>query len=93
MAVNDMPVNPHSPVAKRYWRIKLSLTLFLLGLWFVVAFVTTYFARELSVVFMGWPLGFWIAAQGAPLAFLLIVLVYAAAMDRLDERHTRGTEH
>ena len=37
----------------------------------------------------GFPLGFWFAQQGSILAFVLIVLVYALAMRRLDRRHRR----
>jgi putative solute:sodium symporter small subunit len=31
----------------------------------------------------GWPFGYWVAAQGAVLAFIAIVVVYAICMKRL----------
>jgi putative solute:sodium symporter small subunit len=54
--------------------------------------VVTYFARELDAVFMGWPVGFWVAAQGAPLAYLAIVWTYAAVMDWLDARYAPSSQ-
>ena len=59
----------------------------LLLLWAVVSFGTTYFARDLqTLVWGGWPLGYWIASQGAVLVFIGIVVAYGWAMNRL-ERH------
>lgn len=84
-----MSAHPHSPEAKRYWRSKRTWTLALLGAWWLLAFGTTYFARELDTIWLGWPVGFWIAAQGAPLGFLLIVALYAAVMEHLDARYER----
>jgi len=72
---------------RRHWRGNLGLTAALLVLWFGVTFVLSYFARDLNFVFFGWPFSFWMAAQGAPLVYVLIVAVYAAVMQRLDARH------
>jgi putative solute:sodium symporter small subunit len=43
------------------------------GLWLVVTLGTAWFARDLQLQLAGWPLNFWLAAQGAPLAFGLLV--------------------
>ncbi|MBS0372023.1 MAG: DUF4212 domain-containing protein [Proteobacteria bacterium] len=70
-----------------YWRATLRLTGALLLLWAAVSFLPAWFAGELNTVdFMGWPLGFYMAAQGALLVFLAIVWFYAQWMDRLDRR-------
>jgi putative solute:sodium symporter small subunit len=69
----------------RYWRRTRQLTVGLLLAWGVVAFAPVYFARELSIELFGWPLGFWLASQGALLGFCVIVIVYAWRMRRLDE--------
>jgi putative solute:sodium symporter small subunit len=72
---------------KDYWRRNLRVTGGLLLLWFVVTFVVSYYARELSVITVfGFPLGFYMGAQGALLIYLLIVGVYAWYMNRLDRR-------
>ncbi|WP_243457444.1 DUF4212 domain-containing protein [Ottowia testudinis] len=41
-----------------------------------------FFARELDQVVAGWPLNFWLAAQGSVLVFIGIVMVYAWWMNR-----------
>ena len=44
-----------------------------------------FFARELSTLALfGWPLSFYLAAQGVSLLFLLILAVYALCMRRFD---------
>jgi len=56
----------------------------LLLLWALVSFGATYFARDLQVLVVGgWPLGYWIAAQGAVLVFIAIV-VGQALDDEID---------
>ena len=61
----------------------LALKLGLLALWAAVGFGSVYFARDLDFVVLGWPFGYWFAAQGALLAFIAIVVAYAWAMKRL----------
>ena len=51
-------------------------------LWFLVTYVVAYFARDLAFDAGGWPFSFWVAAQGAPLVYLLIVWVYGLQMNR-----------
>ncbi len=72
---------------KRYWRRNLRLTAGLMLMWFLVSFGVTFFARELSFSFFGWPFSYWVGAQGAILVYLGIVAVYAWVMNRLDIEH------
>ena len=59
----------------------------LLLLWVLVSFVATFFARDLqSLAAGGWPLGYWIAAQGAVLMFIAIVVAYCWAMNRFERK-------
>jgi putative solute:sodium symporter small subunit len=68
-----------------YWRRNLCLTGFLLLIWFVVTFVASYYARELDqFMVFGFPLGFYMGAQGALLVYALIIAFYAWYMNRLD---------
>ena len=69
----------------QYWQRTRRLTAWLLLVWLAVAFGLTYFARELSFDFFGWPSSFWVAAQGALAVFCVIVAFYARAMRKLDE--------
>jgi putative solute:sodium symporter small subunit len=77
----------HSPSASDppRWRLVRAVTLVLLAVWFCITFVTSFFARDLDLRWFGWPLNYWIASQGALLVYLLLIGVYAWAMNRLDE--------
>ncbi len=69
----------------RYWRRVRALTLALLALWTVASVGVVLFARELSTVTVwGWPLHFYLAAQGVTLVYLALTGAYALAMLRLD---------
>jgi putative solute:sodium symporter small subunit len=81
--VEPQPMTPRS----QYWRSTLGVTSVLLAIWFVVTFVVSFYARDLNFHFFGWPFSFWMAAQGAPLVYCLIVWFYAWYMRRLDIRH------
>ena len=69
---------------RQYWRKNLNITATLLAIWFVVTFVVSYFARELSFNFFGWPFSFWMGAQGALVIYVLIIGFYARYMGKLD---------
>ena len=71
-----------------YWRRNLRMTGFLLIIWFVVTFVVSYFVRELSVVkILGFPLGFYMGAQGALVIYVAIIGYYAWYMNALDQEY------
>ena len=73
---------------RTYWRLNLLFTLGLLALWFGVTFVTGYYAKELNAIsFLGFPLGFYMFAQGSLVVYLLIIVVYVVVMNRLDRRY------
>ena len=61
---------------------KRILTSVLLLVWLLVSFGPSFFARDLSVMVGGWPLYFWMAAQGSILLFICIVVIYAWLMNR-----------
>jgi putative solute:sodium symporter small subunit len=69
-----------------YWRRTRTITGVLTLVWFTMTFGIIYFARELSVfTIFGWPLSFYMAAQGLTLVYLLIVVLYVKRMRHLDE--------
>ena len=72
---------------RQYWRKNLNITAILLGIWFVVTFVVTYFARDLSFNLFGWPFSFWVAAQGSLVVYVAIIWYYAHYMNKLDQEH------
>jgi putative solute:sodium symporter small subunit len=71
-----------------YWNRNLKVTATLLVIWFVVTFVASWFARELnSVVIFGFPLGFYMGAQGSLIVYVAIIWYYARYMNSLDEEY------
>ena len=69
------------------WRANLILTLILLTIWVAVTFVAPLYARELNrITLLGFPLGFYMAAQGSVVVDILIIGFYAWFMNRLDSR-------
>ena len=79
---------------RAYWRRNLTLTLTLLSVWFGVTFIGGYYARELNALsFMGFPLGFYLFAQGSLLIYLVIIVIYVFAMNRLDRQFRVDTRN
>jgi putative solute:sodium symporter small subunit len=70
---------------REYWRKNVRLTAILLAIWFVVTFVVSFYARELNAITMfGWPLGFYMGAQGSLIVYVVIIFYYARYMNNLD---------
>lgn len=74
----------------RHWRKTRRMTFALLLLWMSTSFAAVFFARELSgLTLFGWPLSFYLAAQGASLVYLAIIAGYAWRMRSLDRAFAR----
>lgn len=70
---------------KEYWHKNLTITAILLAIWFVVTFVEGWYARELNnYFFLGFPLGFYMSAQGSLIIYVLIIWFYQYYMNKLD---------
>ncbi len=68
-----------------YWQRTRRLTFALLVFWLCVTFGSTWFARDINqIVILGFPLGFYMAAQGALVIFLLIIWWYNRQMRKID---------
>jgi len=71
-----------------HWEHTRRMTAVLLVLWLTTCFGTIFFARELShLSIFGWPLSFYMAAQGASLVSLAVIAFYGWRMRVLDRRH------
>ena len=83
-------------ILQSYWRGNLRLMAFLLFIWAAVGLgCGVLFADVLNQYALpgtGYPLGFWFAQQGSILIFVLLILIYALSMNRLDRRHHRERE-
>ncbi|MEO0587744.1 MAG: DUF4212 domain-containing protein, partial [Planctomycetota bacterium] len=73
----------------RYWSANLRYMAVLLAIWAVVSLgCGILFADSLNAVRIGgFPLGFWFAQQGSIATFIVLILVYAILLNRLDARH------
>ena len=81
------PVPDQEGWREEYWKRNLRLMVTLLAIWFVVSFgfgilLVEQFNR---IVILDFPLGFWFAQQGSIYIFVLLILVYAVRMDKLDD--------
>jgi putative solute:sodium symporter small subunit len=71
---------------QEYWRYNITLTTILLAIWFVVTYlISGLWAGHLNQFsFLGFPLGYYMAAQGALVIFVLEIAVYAYLMNKKD---------
>ena len=69
-----------------YWRYNVWLTTILLVVWFVVTYIISgVMAGWLNhFSFLGFPLGYYMAAQGSLTIFVIEIAVYAWFMNRKD---------
>ena len=70
---------------KTHWKKLRSLTFVLLSIWSVVSFSIIFFSRELAgLSIFGWPVSFYMAAQGSILIYLLLIAIYAIVAKKID---------
>jgi len=78
----------------RYWRKNVAIMTVLLVIWAAVGLgAGVLFADSLNAFSLGgYPLGFWFAQQGSIVVFVLLILIYAVLLNRLDAAHHRDLE-
>jgi len=76
---------------ERYWRRNLRIMAGLLLVWASVSFgcgiLIADWLNQFRLPLTGFPLGFWFAQQGSIAVFVLCILAYCIAMNRLDRHH------
>ncbi|MBI4788365.1 MAG: VC_2705 family sodium/solute symporter [Chloroflexi bacterium] len=77
-----------------YWRTNLRVIVWLLTIWAAVSILPTVFSTVLNNIriLTGFPLGYYMGAQGALIVFFGLITGYAWYMARLDRRYARATE-
>jgi len=69
-----------------HWRKTSRLMWTILVLWAFFSFIVHLFAVQLnSISFLGFPLGFYMAAQGSLIVFVILCFWNAAAQNKIDE--------
>ena len=72
--------------AREHWRRTRGLMITCLAIWFVFSFLIHLFAPTLNkIVIIGFPLGFYMAAQGSLIAFVVLCFWNAYAQNKIDE--------
>ena len=70
---------------KEYWANNVRLTMITLFIWFVVTYVAIFFSPELNnIVIFGFPMGYYMGAQGSLIVFVWLIFNYAFKMNKAD---------
>ena len=68
-----------------HWARTRNLMIVHIVIWFVFSFLVHWFAPQLNKIsFMHFPLGFYMAAQGSLVVFVVQLFVFARQQDRID---------
>ena len=76
---------------ERHWARTRSLTILVLTIWFIFAFVVPWFAKELNELsFLGFPLGYYFIVQGSLIVFVLLIFFQNWRQDSIDDEAGLG---
>ena len=79
--------------AVEHWRRTRGLMWFSLIVWFIFGFGIHFFARQLNeIVILGFPLGFYMAAQGSLIVFVVLIFWFAWKQNSIDEESGMAEE-
>jgi len=80
----------HDDRCRAYWRANLKLVGALLAVWAFVSFgcgiLLADWLDQWVLPGTTYPIGFWCAQQGSIYVFVLLIVIYVLAMNRLDRR-------
>ena len=85
MAQPDTPANQEA-----HWDKTTRLMLTHLGVWLFFGYIVHMFVIPLNYItipILGFPLGFYMAAQGSLIAFVVMLFVFAKQQDKIDRDH------
>lgn len=69
-----------------YWRNIRRVTVILLMVWLAVTLALPWFATELNQLRIGrFPLGFWMSAQGAVGIYVVLIVAYIWAVEKIED--------
>lgn len=79
----EVKLSPEKQAA--YWSKTRTLMFVILAAWFFFSFVIHFFAPSLNnIKIIGFPLGYYMAAQGSLIAFVLMCIWNAKSQDAID---------
>ena len=72
--------------ANAYWKRTSTLMWTILAIWFFFSFVIHFFATQLNGIrILGFPLGFYMAAQGSLIVYVVLCFWNASAKGKIDD--------
>ena len=78
-----------------HWKRTTNLMLTHLGVWVFFGYIIHMFVKQLNtftVPFLGFPLGFYMAAQGSLIVFVVMLFMFAKQQDKIDRDHGYAEE-
>ena len=85
MATSDTSANDAA-----HWKKTTRLMLTHLGVWFFFGYIVHMFVNQLNAIkipILGFPLGFYMAAQGSLIVFVVMLFMFAKQQDAIDREH------
>jgi putative solute:sodium symporter small subunit len=80
-----MPEPTQQQNEEAHWRKTTNLMLTYLGLWLFFGYIVHMFVNVLNkITILGFPLGFYMAAQGSLIAFVTMLFLFARQQDKID---------
>ena len=67
----------------------------MLGIWLFFGYIVHMFVNQLNAIkipILGFPLGFYMAAQGSLIVFVVMLFWFARAQDKIDHEHGYGED-
>lgn len=89
--MSEKEVHLTEEAKERYWSKTRNLTMIALTIWFIFSLVVPWFARDLNnFTFLGFPLGYYMIAQGSLIVFVVTIFWQNWAQDRVDDEFGVG---
>ena len=83
----------NTEVRARHWTKTRNLTILVLVIWAIFAFVVPWFAKGLNAMsFLGFPLGYYFCVQGSLIVFVLLIFFQNWRQDAIDDEAGVGEE-
>ena len=77
-----------SPDTSGYWDKTRTLMWITMAVWVFFGFIVHFFVGALnSVTILGFPLGFYTAAQGSLIAFVILIFWFSSRQDAIDREY------
>ncbi len=74
--------------AEGHWKATTRLMWIHLGIWLFFGYIIHLFVNQLNqIVIIGFPLGFYMAAQGSLIAFVVMLFLFAKQQDNIDREY------